>query len=299
MSIQSVCRSEYVTINDIRIHYIQAGTNDPPVLLLHGIPANAYLWRNIIPRISSYARTIAVDLIGFGKSDKPTDVEYNLQTYTKYLKSTIEALDLERIILVGMDLGLLVGLNYAMQNEANISGLVLFEGFFQPMDMAYKNLPLINKLSFQILKNKKMAERMIVRDGINMVEKMLAMSTIKKLTKEEIAEYQTPFSDEVVRRKVWFEGVGPTNIKSKSAYPGDLIDLINQNAIKLSLSSIPKLLLYAKPGMVVSEQTAKLAKGNIANLEVKFIGNGKHFLPEDQPENMSQAIIEFYKARQR
>src|SRR5258708_39559816 len=73
--------SNFVTVHGSRIHYVEAGAQDPPVLLLHGIPTHSYLWRNVIPHIAPIARTVAIDLIGFGQSDKPLDIDYDLPTF--------------------------------------------------------------------------------------------------------------------------------------------------------------------------------------------------------------------------
>ena len=66
--------SNYIQIEGSKIHYIDEGEGDP-VIFLHGNPTSSYLWRNIIPYMTSKGRCIAPDLIGMGKSDKP-DIEY-------------------------------------------------------------------------------------------------------------------------------------------------------------------------------------------------------------------------------
>src|SRR4249920_1777370 len=69
--------SRYVSIGGHRIHYIEEGKGDP-VLFLHGNPTWSYLWRNIMPKVAhdSGRRGIAMDLLGFGKSDKPPELAY-------------------------------------------------------------------------------------------------------------------------------------------------------------------------------------------------------------------------------
>ena len=62
--------SKFVTIDGAKMHYVEAGEGNP-ILLLHGIPTSCYLWRNVMPRLSTLGRCIAPDLMGFGKSDKP------------------------------------------------------------------------------------------------------------------------------------------------------------------------------------------------------------------------------------
>ncbi|HXO95063.1 MAG TPA: alpha/beta fold hydrolase, partial [Chthoniobacterales bacterium] len=212
--------SHYVTVHGSRIHYIEAGDQEPPVILLHGIPTHSYLWRNVIPHIAAVARTVAIDLIGFGKSDKPLDIDYDLPTYARYFKGVIDALQLNNPILVAMDLGLMVALHYAMQHEANVKGLVMFEGFFQPMDFAFYNLPQLARINLRILHLNPIAELLIAKND-KAVTSMLRLGTLRKLSDAELEAYQVPFVDPTVRRKVWLQGVGPTRLGPKSHRPGD------------------------------------------------------------------------------
>ena len=66
--------SHLVEVKGSQVHYVEEGSGDP-ILFIHGQPTSSYLWRNIIPHLSSQGRCVALDLIGFGKSDKP-DIEY-------------------------------------------------------------------------------------------------------------------------------------------------------------------------------------------------------------------------------
>lgn len=285
--------SQYVTVHDAQVHYVEAGTNNPPVLLLHGIPTHAYLWRNVIPHVSPHARTLAIDLIGYGKSDKPIDIEYTVHTYTRYLEGVIETLNLRDIVLVVMDLGAIVGLNYAMQHEANVKGIVMFEGFFLPVEAALKNQSFPARLFMRLFRIKKFAEHVIVRSG-TAVEKMIAMGTVRTLSEEEMETYRDPLRSEEVKRRVWLEGVGPYTLAKGS---NDVVGPINQYTAKLCRSPIPKLLLYAEPGAAVTEKSIRYAQEHLPNLEIKCIGPGKHFLPEDQPDTIGQAIVEFYRRK--
>jgi haloalkane dehalogenase len=284
--------SQYVNVNGRKMHYIEAGSKDPTVLLLHGIPVNVYLWRNVIPYISLYARALAIDLIGFGKSDQPTDIDYTLQMYTEHLEGAIEALNLRNIVVAGMDLGLMVGLNYAMQHESNVKGLVMFEGWFQPMDVGFRNMSPSTRLQLRLFRIKQFAEFVFIKNDA-IVEQFISSGTIRKLASEEFDAYRVSLRTGEMRRKVWMEEIGPHAIRPKSERAGDMVDLINRYAAKLSKSPIPKLLLYAEPGFAITEKSVRSARESVPNLEAKFIGQGKHFLPEDQPANVGQAIAEF------
>jgi haloalkane dehalogenase len=285
--------SNYVTVLGSRIHYVEAGDQEPPVLLLHGIPTHSYLWRNVIPHVAPTARTVAIDLIGFGKSDKPLDIDYDLPTYARYLEGVIDALQLNSPIIVAMDLGLIVGLHYAMQHQANVKGLVMFEGFFQPMDFAFYNLPRVARVSLSMLQVNQIADLLIVKSD-KAVTNMFKLGTLRRLSDAELENYRAPFADPAVRRKVWLQGLGPTKLGPKSHRPGDTVDLINHYAVALPKSRIPKLLLYGTPGMIVRQRAIVVARAQIDQMRIESIGRGKHFLPEDEPENIGHQIARFH-----
>jgi haloalkane dehalogenase len=247
----------------------------------------------VIPYVAPIARTVAIDLIGFGKSDKPLDIDYDLPTYARYFEAMINVLRLNHPIIVAMDLGLIVGLHYAMQHEANVKGLVMFEGLFQPMDFAFYNLPPLARVNLSLLRVNQIAEQLIARND-NAVTRTLRLGTLRKLSDTELENYRVPFADPTVRRKVWLQGVGPTRIGPKSQVPGDTIDLINQYAAMLPRSRIPKLLLYGTPGMIVRQRAIVVARAQIDQMRIEPIGRGKHFLPEDEPENIGQQIARFH-----
>jgi haloalkane dehalogenase len=285
--------SNYVTVLGSRIHYVEAGDQEPPILLLHGIPTHSYLWRNVIPHVAPTARTVAVDLIGFGKSDKPLDIDYDLPTYARYLEGVIDALQLNHSIIVAMDLGLIIGLHYAMQHEANVKGLVMFEGFFQKMEFAFYNLPRLARANLRLLHVDQIGEQLIAKND-NAVTRTLRSGTLRRLSDTELENYRVPFADPAVRRKVWLQGVGPTRLGPKSRLPGDTVDLINQYAAILPNSRIHKLLLYGTPGMVVRQRAIVVARAQIDQMRIEPIGRGKHFLPEDEPENIGHQIARFH-----
>ena len=113
--------SHYTTIDGVRIHYVDEGKGDP-VLMVHGQPTWSYLYRNIIP-------AFALDLMGFGLSDKLTDREYSFEEHTKILRGFIEALDLKDLTLVLHDWGGPIGLEYAVYHQENMKKLVLMNTF--------------------------------------------------------------------------------------------------------------------------------------------------------------------------
>ena len=108
----------YLDVDDteggtLRMHYLDEGPSGAdPVLLLHGEPTWSYLYRHMIPPlVDAGHRVVAPDLIGFGKSDKPTErADYTYARHIAWTRAAIEALDLKRITLFCQDWGGLIGL---------------------------------------------------------------------------------------------------------------------------------------------------------------------------------------------
>ena len=89
--------ANYVDVGDMRMHYVDEGPSDaPPVLLMHGEPSWSFLYRHMIPPIAEAGmRAIAPDLIGFGKSDKPSaQSDYSYEKHVAWMKRFLEKLDL-------------------------------------------------------------------------------------------------------------------------------------------------------------------------------------------------------------
>lgn len=113
---------------DLRMHYLDEGPRDGPVMLLmHGMPTWSYLYRDIIPvLVSAGYRCIAPDHIGFGRSDKPTDIHwYTIARHTEILTSLITTLNLSNITVVCQDWGGPTGLAQAATMPERFSRLVI------------------------------------------------------------------------------------------------------------------------------------------------------------------------------
>ena len=113
---------------DLRVHYVDEGPRDGPVmLLLHGMPTWAYLYRDMIPPlVAAGYRCIAPDHAGFGRSDKPTDIHwYTIARHTEILTSLITALDLQEVTVVCQDWGGPIGLAQAATMPDRFEHLVI------------------------------------------------------------------------------------------------------------------------------------------------------------------------------
>jgi haloalkane dehalogenase len=118
----------YVDVDGLRMAYVDAGAADaPPVLLLHGEPTWGYLYRRMIPiLVDAGFRCVAPDLIGFGRSDKPTERSaYTYASHVSWMKGFLDALDLPAATLFAQDWGGLIGLRVAAEDTERFDRIAI------------------------------------------------------------------------------------------------------------------------------------------------------------------------------
>jgi haloalkane dehalogenase len=132
----------YVDVPDsdggrLRVHYLDEGPADgEPVLLMHGEPSWSYLYRTMVPVITTAGlRAIAPDLVGFGRSDKPAQREdYTYQRHVDWMRSFLDALDLAPLTLVAQDWGGLIGLRLVADRPDRFARVVAANTFLPTGD---------------------------------------------------------------------------------------------------------------------------------------------------------------------
>jgi haloalkane dehalogenase len=287
-------KSKYINLGSEKIHYVESGDGDP-VLMLHGLPANLYVWRNIIPNIDDDKKVIALDFLGFGKSSFPADSITSIEAQYKMFTAFVEAKQLKNITLYIQDIGSIVGMLYAIREPQNVKGIVLFEAPFMPAEVMYDQLPFSFRAFMRITRTKKGNVKWMVKR--NFASKKLAVNffTGRKLPKEAYPYYNEPW-DEEKRRYAIINGPDPavlsyTKGKGESEF-ASLLDTISKG---IAETQIPILYMYAKKGLVNRKEAVQYAMDNFNNAEFVYLGKGKHFLSEAHPKQMSDRFNEWYE----
>jgi haloalkane dehalogenase len=278
--------SRFVEVHGSRMHYVEEGSGDP-IVFLHGNPTSSYLWRNVIPHLSPLARCVAPDLIGMGKSDKP-DIEYRFFDHAKYVDGFIEALALRNITFVVYDWGSALAFHYARRHEENVKGLAFMEAIVRPL--TWDEWPEQARQMFQAFRTPGVGENLLLEQNA-FVEQVLPGAILRKLSDEEMDRYREPFRDPASRKPTWR---WPNEIPVEGE-PADVVEAARAYADWLGASETPKLLLYAQPGAIIREPLLEWCRNNIRNLTTLDIGPGVHFLPEDRPHKIGEAVAEWYR----
>lgn len=285
--------SKFIELGTEKVHYVESGEGDP-VILLHGLPANLYLYRNIIPNIDSNKKVIALDFLGFGKSSFPADSNTSVEVQYQMLKDFIEAKQLKNVTLFVQDIGSIAGMLYTIREPENVKALTIFEAPFMPAEVMYDQLPFSFKAFMRITRTQKGNEKWMVKR--NFAGKKLAVNffTGRKLPKEAYPFYTSPWNDEE-RRYAITRGPDPAILSfTKGKGESEFASLLDYISSGMKETKVPILYFYAKKGLVNQKAAVEYAKANFQNATYVYLGKGKHFLTESHPKQMSKKFNLWY-----
>lgn len=278
--------SKFIEINGSKLHYIDEGEGDP-IVFIHGIPTSTYLWRNIIPTLKTNARCIAVDLIGFGLSDKP-DINYSVDDHIHYFNEFVSRLNLKNISFVMHGFGSIIGFNYFAQFENNVKSLAFYESYLYPETDWHKlSLP-VQQLGALMRKTNSL-EKSILEDNY-FLRKIFPLGMLHLPDRVVLNKYYEPFALPEHRRPLlqFVQELPMGNPNSKTAR------IINEYANVLTNSNIPKLMLYSMPGFLTTIDMVTWCRDNLKNLQLIDLGEELHFAQETMPKYFAQILSKWF-----
>ena len=280
----------FADVNGKRIAYLEAGRGDP-IVLLHGNPTSSYLWRNIIPTLEGCGRVIAPDLIGQGDSEKlPADNgadRYSFEVAFEYLDGLLREIGANNnVTLVIHDWGSGLGFHWARLNPESVKGIAYMEAIVMPM--SWDDWPESARGIFQGFRSPKGEDLVLERNMF--VEAVLPSSIIRELADEEMNAYRAPFDTPDNRQPTlnW-----PRQIPIEGE-PAHMVELVEAYSGFMASSDIPKLFINADPGSILVGKQREFCRSWPNQLEVTV--KGLHFLQEDSPQEIGQAIATWHAA---
>ena len=285
---QSVLQYKKCDVLDSFIHYSFCGHGDP-IVFIHGVPTSSYLWRHIMPRCADSGYCIAPDLIGMGDSGKP-DIEYRIFDFIRYFEAFMERLNLNNITLVLHGWGSVVGFAYAAKHPDKIKSLVFYESHVRPIK-CWNELSLpVQEFAATLKDSEKVYDAIIEHNYF--IDRVLPVGAVEELSEEVMNHYKSPYKTPASRLPIWQYildlplGDGPE----------DVVNLIASYSKWLSMSSVPKLMLYGIPGFVTTIDTVQWTKQHFPNLWLAELDDVLHFAPETAPNMFSEKFLTWYKS---
>src|SRR5271163_1270171 len=264
----------------LRVHYIDEGPTDGEVvLLLHGEPSWSYLYRTMIPvLVDAGLRAVAIDLVGFGRSDKPTSRDdYTYQAHVEWTWAAIEAIGLDAITLVCQDWGGLIGLRLVGEHPGRFARVVAANTFLPTGDTSPGDAFFAwQKFSQEV---EVFPTGGIVRGGC-----------AKPVAPEVEAAYDAPFPDESYKAGA---RQFPLLVPSRPDDP----------AHDANVAAWVGLAAFDRPFLCAFSDSDPITKGADRNLKERIAGakgqphttivGGGHFLQEDCGEELAEVVASF------
>lgn len=293
----------YMTLSDgVRMHYVEEGKgNKKTIFLLHGQPSWSYLYRKMIPQLVTEGyHVIAPDLIGFGKSDKPTNAEdHTFMNHVLWMSEFVNRMGLKSATAFMQDWGGMIGLRVLANNPNWLDRLIL-------ANTALAEIKGIGKYIFPALmkfmlksSGRPSIEKFVGKKSFGNwggyfaraehleIGKIMQVLTTADLTKEEMYAYDAPFPNERFL-------AGPRRMPQIIATD---LNAINEDWKKLKQWEKPVLTLFSDKdpflaGKGYDHQFHKNFKGS-QNQPHTTITNASHFLQEDQASQLVENIIKW------
>jgi haloalkane dehalogenase len=267
-----------------KMAYSELGSG-PTVVFLHGNPASSYIWRNIMPHVAPQGRCIALDLIGMGDSEKleGTDPDrYSFLQHRRFVDGLLERLGVtNNVVLVGHDWGGALAMDWARRHPDAMRGIVYFETLVGPrswneMDQSARSL-------FERLRSPE-GEELVLKENV-FIEKLFPARIVRSLSGAEMAVYRKPYLRPGEDRRPTLQF--PREIPVDGA-PEHTAQIVKDYGDWMATNDIPKLLINGDPGTILTGSLLQLCRSWPNQEEVTV--RGKHFLQEDSPHEIGQAI---------
>jgi pimeloyl-ACP methyl ester carboxylesterase len=268
-------RGEFLDVGGARLYYFAAGTRGggEPIVLIHGFPTSSHLWQDVAPLLPDGRRVVVLDLLGFGRSDPPSDQALSISGHADRLIELLDVLGINRACLVGHDVGGGVAQAVAVKYPHRVSHLCLVDsvGFDEwpsrEVKLARATLPLTRHLPPTWV--------------LGVLRTDLARGYVDSTRAHHSVEhYVKPFATERGR-----------DVLVAHLEALDSADTVEIGA-RLGAIPAPTAIIHGAHDPFIPVSVAKRLQQSIRGATLDVLENGRHFTPEESPEQVARIIGE-------
>lgn len=268
-------------IDGVRVHVVHHGAGAGlPVLLLHGIPTSSYLWRDVQRDLEQRHVTLAPDLLGLGRSERPPHARYDLASQAELLLRLLDELGHDRVAVVGHDVGGGVAVHLAALAPTRVAALVLVDA---PVHADVWPVPQISTLVTPVLGE---TQAMLLRRLPAAGRRYLAWNLGRGLRSTELSPKSLDIyasslltSDGTRGLLALVRGCDPAAVESA-------FDIVRRDPP-------PTLVLWAEDDTWHSTAYGRRVAGDIPGAAFVTVAGSGHFIPEDRPERVAEEVEGF------
>ncbi|XP_055535709.1 epoxide hydrolase 1-like [Wyeomyia smithii] len=274
--------SKYITANGIKFHYVENGDPSKPLMLfVHGYPEFWFSWRHQLKEFSKDYWVVAVDMRGYGDSDKPKGVEpYRIENMVRDIKELVTELGRKKFTLVAHDWGAVIGWDFVAQHMDMLDKYILMDA---PSRQVFRKLMMTDKTQFKMswytffFQMPNIPEFFIRMNDLQMFDVVFK----KHNTPEEVEAYKYTFG----RKGALTE---PINY-----YRANIGSPVKSVRPPTDVPHVPGLYLIGEKDKFISQKSGPLLEKEFNNLQYKMVPGVDHFLQQDNPTLVNSIMREF------
>ncbi|KAM3967950.1 epoxide hydrolase 1 [Aphomia sociella] len=274
---------KYIKVNNVKLHYVESGDSSKPLMIfLHGYPEFWYSWRHQIVEFNKDYWCIAVDMRGYGDSERPENVSsYNIDILVEDVRDLVRQLGREKCILVSHDWGGVIAAQFRDVYPKVLDAVILlasmsreswfncvFSNFNQTLKSWYVffyRMPAIPELLMQ-------------RNNLMIFEKAMLVAGKDSITNNDIECYKYWFTKDLAF-------MYPINY-----YRANFAYSVKKKHLK---ENVPMLVAGAQNDSYINKSVLDLMKKEYDHIETTIVDNSGHFLQQEEPQKVNKLIREF------
>ncbi|HLV26520.1 MAG TPA: alpha/beta hydrolase [Gemmatimonadales bacterium] len=268
-------RGEFLEIEGARLYYYASGRRgpEPPVLLLHGFATSSHLWRDVAPLIAARRRVIVMDLLGFGRSDRPGTHPVNLRGHADRAIELLNELHVQKAVVVGHEVGGGVAQLMAVRKPERVAGLGLISS------VGYRDWP---------------PSEVRVARAMLPVTRSLPADWLVALLKREMQRGFARADRAALSADIYLRQFGGD--EGREALLAHLVQLDPADTVSLARHlgeiSMPAAVLWGEEDPLLRPATGERLARDIRGATAHPLKNIAHFAPEEAPEMVSAILME-------
>jgi len=275
-AIEAIPENRLLEVDGQRVHVEQAGSGEP-LLLLHGLVASTYAFRELMPRLAKHYRVVAIDLNGFGYTERPHEVKaYTPHGQLQVITKVMDLLGLHRVTVLGHSYGATLALLLAETEPDRVQSLILISPVAD-----FEKPPW-----FLRFESGRTLVYWTIRGMLSHPEQFREILSNSYYQQEKL----TSEVSEAYRQRLLIEGL-------PSAFYGFTEGVGNGDPLEISFAKIkvPVLVLAGRHDSIQDLERCRRVMDNLPNAELAILEASGHSAPEEEPEAVSSAILKFLK----
>ncbi len=265
-----------IKVGEYVVSYLEQGTGTP-LLLVHGITTYSFIWKDMIPGLSSGFRVLAIDLLGCGDSEKPVDTSYSISAQADLVSDFMEALDIKKVHLVAHDIGGGIGQIFAVRYPDKISSLTLINtigyDYWPVQPITTLRIPIFREIVLATIDHGFF--RLLIKRGVYHKE---------RVTDDVVELFKAPLATPEGRK-------GFLRL-AKHLDNRQLMEI--EEALKNL--SLPVLIIRGDKDSYLPADISQRLHSDIKGSTLVRVDTGGHFIQLDEPEILVEKIVQFIRA---